>query len=46
MATNKDALLKSLHQNKQQFEPDQPKELDSGPEIKGQSKLWTLRCLL
>ena len=25
MATNKDALLKSLHQNKQQFEPDQPK---------------------
>ena len=24
MVTNKDALLKSLHQNKQQFEPDQP----------------------
>ena len=36
MVTNKDALLKSLHQNKQQFEPDQPvQQIDSGPEIKG-----------
>ena len=35
MTNNKNELLKTLHQNKQQFEPDYPKEPDVGPEIKG-----------
>ena len=35
MTNNKNELLKTLHQNKQQFEPDHPKEPDVGPEIKG-----------